>query len=344
MSIEDDPFAIHIRMLGFRKKTGRTRQFDVHRVLQEFQAQNQYLEFNPNHDERGRFASGDGGGGGGNTGGPLKSSPGAKSKEPSSGSGTKKSNANANGSKSKDATGDKAKQALIKSKLDSAVNLHGKPVTLSDEHKEAISKALNTLPRKHLENINRVMVHDGATIPLSGNEAYGAYIPSITPMGEILDANEEHGYGLERKDLALATGRTPEDVYSTAVHEAAHAKWDNMQHFGSEEDKQKVENFSQERDNLFHSESGYDNRLAFADAYGPYGTPDPQARNIDSDRQETFTTISQAYYGAPRRTATLPQRLGRKISGEEYLSEVEKQYPQMKGLHDAFRKMINTGK
>ncbi|GEM_PF-6627720 len=60
MSIDNDPFAFHLRMLGSRRKPVRIRQFDVNRLLQEFRFQNQ--EFNPNHDEKGRFASGVGGG------------------------------------------------------------------------------------------------------------------------------------------------------------------------------------------------------------------------------------------------------------------------------------------
>jgi hypothetical protein len=160
----------------------------------------------------------------------------------------------------------------------------------------------------------------------------------------ISSINDRHGYDLKQRDLALATGRTSKQIYSSAVHESAHVRWDNMKNFGTEEDKQKVADFSDTHDSFFRDSSARDDNIrAFAAAYGEYGIPSP-GRSDDINKQETFTTMSQAYFGAPRSTATLAKDLGPDVRGEKYLSAAEAKYPNLKGLNDAFRKMINIGK
>ncbi len=305
-------------MLGPRFKKARTGQFDVYKALQEFQSRNRTVqEFNPNHDEKGRFTTGDGGASG-------------SSSSPKDSSG---------GSSSSDI---RAKQNLIDSKLDSAVNLHGKPVKLSDENREAMSKGLNTIPQEHLQNLNRVVIHDGSEIPLQGaKNVNGLYAESNLPNEVISSINDRHGYDLKHRDLALATGRTPEQVYSSTVHESAHVRWDNMKNFGTEEDKQRVAAFADAHESYFKSASKNDIEN-FKNAYGHYGLP--TGRDNDIDKQEAFTTMSQAYYGSPRDDTILRKQVGRDISGEEYLSEAETRWPRLKGLNEAFRKMIiNTG-
>jgi hypothetical protein len=62
----------------------------------------------------------------------------------------------------------------------------------------------------------------------------------IHQKSELHDTNDTHGYDLRHGDFTIAVGREPEKIYSTTVHEAAHVRYDNMRHFGTEEENQKV--------------------------------------------------------------------------------------------------------
>jgi hypothetical protein len=320
MSLNNDPFAFHLQMLGpkKKKKSAKTRQFDVNRALQEFQAQPQLQpqpqplqEFNPNHDpDTGQFTSSDGRSIDGSGGDSLSS--------PSSSVAA----GNSVGQSSR-------KQQLIHTKLDAAVNVHGEPIKLDDEQRSAIQRALSTLPEKHLLNINRLIVHPSEHVPfdtLGEGERFGYYVQPQASDSGLQRINDLYGQDIRKMDLAIAVGRTPEEIHSTAVHEAAHVRWDSIKQSGTSEQRDAITHFKNEHYRYFNDPVNKEKKWkSFAQHFGNYGLPDPKRKGTDENEQEAFAEISRVYYTKGK---------------EKYLLKVGRENSDLVRLNDSFRKIL----
>ena len=211
-----------------------------------------------------------------------------------------------------------ARSVLVDSIMSSPLTKTGKTLPTEDQQKyagqiEAIKQALMVMSPADLKLLDqRGLVLDTdfnakgtISIPsLTGARASAFYVQATSSEYALNILNSSFGTAYKPGQVVMSAGYDDEKTYNFAIHELHHAKWDSikLEEFGtasaSDRDFART-SFSHEYDYVM---SEPELQEQFKAAFGSYGSKDIGdlfGRETDSNRQEAFTTMAEAYYAKP---------------------------------------------
>jgi hypothetical protein len=159
-----------------------------------------------------------------------------------------------------------------------------------------------------------------------------------------------HALGMYREGeyISIAMNRETDDIYATAVHESAHAKYAynyrRLAEIGDSEGQaqhQRYIDFHNNMDRVRRDPEARDQMHAF---FGEYSVTKNYSNN-SNNIEEGFTTMSEAYHVRPRQDSLMyvesTGMTGAVRSSDDYgeglFMRVETAYPKLKNVLDSFR-------
>lgn len=290
-------------------------------------------EFNPYHDELGRFTDADGATGEVSVAAPSKQ--------------TKLQQANRADIKARA----KGARSLTMNALKQTGGSHSafsenEYGQITTAKRDAIENGLMVLSPKQMQNTRLILTHEHALPLVGGGNAAGFHVDAYGREGLLDSVNAQYGTSLKNGDIAIALGsgkgdHTPADIYSTTVHEAHHHIEAEMRYNGTPEQKAAIAKWDKAtQETLAPYIDNMPNRKAFEAVHGYYGLK-------GEDHKEVMTTMAQSYYAKPNygfkvdpgQFLSVEDRANYNEFGEHYFTRAEQRFPNLKGLHDAFREI-----
>lgn len=252
--------------------------------------------------------------------------------------------------------------------VNAATGKDGKPLQRGvdadlDSKVDSIRQALMVLSPEDLGKLeshgliidDKVNARGSIAIPsLTGGAANAFYLSTTNdPNGPLAIINSVLGTKYQPGQIVIGTGAPPETLYSIAIHEAHHAKWDSIREdvddlkldTAATSDREFAKSsFSREYDRVMSDPVLQDSFKAAFGSYGSKEVGDFMGRNNDMNRQEGFTTMAEAYYVGPDFRFETDKEAGRTglaptQANEHYFDTARKAFPELKGLMDRWENL-----
>lgn len=227
---------------------------------------------------------------------------------------------------------------------------------------ESIKQAMMVMGERDLSRLEKAKVmidtdyNERGTIRtpgLSGSRAGAFYLPDTRNNRDNLSfLNNVMNTDYQTGQIVISAGYDDDVTYGTMIHEIHHAKWDSI-NLDFRDTSVSVDDLDARTVARGSFNSNYekvmsttDGQVAFAAAFGSYGTKftgDLVGRDGDSNRQEGFTTLAEAYYATPNFRFSTDRDSGstalKGATNEHYFDTVRKAFPELGPLMESWENL-----